>query len=69
MYLTRPLGIAALIIGLVSLGFAYHLSQAPLEQISNTLTGRYTDDTMWYIIAGAAAVIGGGLLTAMGKNA
>jgi hypothetical protein len=52
----------------VLLGFAHHLSEAPIDQISNALTGRYTDSTMWYVIAGIAAVISGGLLTAFGRR-
>jgi LPXTG-motif cell wall-anchored protein len=50
------------------LGFAYHFSEAPTDQISNALTGRYTDSTMWYIIAGIAAVVGGGFLTVSAKR-
>jgi hypothetical protein len=59
---TRPLGIAALVLGVILLGFAYHFTQAPVEQLSDTLTGRYSDTTMWYVIAGIAMVVGGGLL-------
>jgi len=64
----RSVGIAALIVGVVLLGFAYHFSQAPLDQLSNTMTGRYTDNTMWYVIAGVVAVVSGGVLTVFGKS-
>jgi hypothetical protein len=64
----RTLGIAVLVLGVVLLGFAYHFSEAPIDQISNALTGRYTDSTMWYIIAGIGAVFVGGFLTAFGRR-
>jgi hypothetical protein len=51
-----------------SLGFAYHCSEASIDRISNALTRRYTDSTMWYVIAGIAAVVSGGFLTAFGRR-
>jgi LPXTG-motif cell wall-anchored protein len=64
----RTLGIAVLILGAVLLGFGYHFSEAPIDQISNALTGRYTDSTMWYIIAGITMVATGGFLTVFAKR-
>jgi Protein of unknown function (DUF3185) len=55
------------LIGLVFLGFAYHASNAPIEQVSEAITGRYTNQTMWYLIVGIAAAVGGVLLVAFGK--
>jgi hypothetical protein len=46
----------------ILLDFAYHASNAPLDQLSNKLTGRFTAETMRYLIIGAAAAIGGVLL-------
>jgi hypothetical protein len=48
MSVNRILGLAVCVVGLVLLGFAWHASDAPLEQASETLTGSYTDQTMWY---------------------
>jgi drug/metabolite transporter (DMT)-like permease len=62
------LGIVAFAVGAVLLGFAYHASNAPLDQLSNTLTGRFTDRTMWYFVLGAAAALGGALLVLFGKR-
>jgi drug/metabolite transporter (DMT)-like permease len=62
------LGVVALAVGAVLLGFAYHASNAPLDRLTNTLTGRYSDQTMWYIVLGAAAAIGGSLLAVFGKR-
>jgi drug/metabolite transporter (DMT)-like permease len=62
------LGVAVLAVGVVLLGFGYHASNAPMDQLSNTLTGRFTDQTMWYFGLGAAATIGGALLALFGKG-
>lgn len=59
----------AVTLGAVLLGFAYHASNAPIDQITNTLTGRYTDQTMWYLAVGIAAVVGGGFLALFGRRA
>ena len=68
MSMTQILGAVALVIGLVLLGFAYHASNAPMEQVSDALTGRYTNQTMWYLIVGIAAAVGGVLLVAFGRR-
>lgn len=60
------IGAALFAIGVVLLVFAYRASNAPLDQISDTLTGHYSNQTMWYLILGVGGVIGGGLLFALG---
>jgi drug/metabolite transporter (DMT)-like permease len=67
MRMTQILGAVALVIGLVLLGLAYHASNAPMEQVSEAITGRYTNQTMWYLILGIAAAVGGILLVAFGR--
>ena len=53
------IGIALLIIGVALLIFGYNASQSPVEELSETFTGRFTDQTMLYLIGGAVAgVIG-----------
>ena len=68
MRMTQILGAVALVIGVVLLGLAYHASNAPMEQVSNAITGRFTDQTMWYLILGIAAAVGGVLLVAFGRR-
>jgi LPXTG-motif cell wall-anchored protein len=68
MRMTQILGAVALVIGVVLLGFAYHASNAPMEQVSDALTGSYTNQTMWYLILGIAAAVGGVLLVAFGRR-
>ena len=42
-------------------------SQSLGDQVTETFTGRFTDETMWYIIGGAVAVVVGGFL-ALGRK-
>jgi len=65
---TQLIGIVALAVGAVLLYFGYNASQAPIDQLSNTLTGRYTDNTMWYVIAGVAMVATGIAVTLFGRR-
>ena len=68
MNISQVSGIVFVAVGAILLGFAYNASNAPLDQLSNALTGRYSDQTMWFIVLGAAATIGGGVLVALGKR-
>ncbi len=66
---TRKIGgIVVLVLGVVLLVFAYQSSNAPVDQISSLLTGRYTDQTMWYLISGVVLALAGGLLTIFGRR-
>jgi hypothetical protein len=65
---TQFIGIIVLAVGAVLLYFGYNASQAPIDQISNTLTGRYTDNTMWYVIGGVAMVATGIAVTLFGRR-
>ena len=68
MTMHRVIGGVFLAVGLLLLGFAYNATQAPVEELSNTITGRYSSETMWYFGVGIAAVVGGGLLAAFGMR-
>jgi len=60
---TNIVGLVALAIGAVLLFFAWRGSQAPVDQMSDALTGRFTGNTMWYLLGGIAGVVAGaGLL-------
>ncbi|KAA0920690.1 DUF3185 family protein [Aquicoccus porphyridii] len=56
---SRIIGLVVLAIGGVLLFFAWRASAAPVEQVSEALTGRYSGDTMWYLLAGVAGVVAG----------
>jgi drug/metabolite transporter (DMT)-like permease len=64
--INRIVGAALLAVGVLFLVFAHRASNAPLERISDTLTGHYSNQTMWYLILGVGCAIGGGLLFALG---
>ena len=68
MSMGRIIGAVIFALGMFALFFAYNATQAPLEEISNAVTGRYSGETMWYFAAGAAAVVGGGLLVGFGSR-
>jgi hypothetical protein len=62
-------GITVIVVGLVLLGFAQHASEAPADQISDMMTGRYSDTTVTYFVIGIAAIVFGGLSIAFGRRA
>lgn len=59
---SKILGLVILVIGLVLLFFGWQSTQSLGDQVAETFTGRFTDETMWYLIAGVASVVGGGVL-------
>jgi len=68
MDLNRILGAVILVAGVIALGFAFNAFEAPIERVSETLTGHYTYNTMMYLILGGIAVVGGGLLITFGAR-
>jgi hypothetical protein len=64
----RILGVVLLVIGAVLLYFGFQATDAPLEQARESLTGDYSERTMFYLIAGGAAVIGGIALLVVGSR-
>lgn len=68
MTMNQIIGVAVFAVGVILLGFAYRSTDAPLEQLSETITGRYSNETMWYFAVGIAAAVGGGLLAAFGSR-
>lgn len=55
----KLVGVILLVVGLLLLFFGWQSSQSIGDQVSEAITGRFTDSTMWYIIAGAAATAAG----------
>ncbi len=62
----RILGFVIAAVGLVILIFGINSSQAVVEKVVEGVSGRYTEHTMWYIIGGAAMLLGGGALSLCG---
>jgi hypothetical protein len=66
--MNRTIGVAFFAVGALLLGIAYHSTNAPIEQLSEAITGRYTNETIWYFASGVVAIIGGGSLAAFGSQ-
>jgi len=61
------LGLALVVIGGILLYFGYNAANSPVEEISQTLTGRYSRETMIYLVGGAASCVVGLVLMLRGK--
>ena len=62
------LGVVLFAVGVVFLVFSYHASNSPFDQLSNTLTGRFTNETKWYLTVGIAAAVAGAALALFGRR-
>jgi hypothetical protein len=62
----RVIGIVLLVVGALLLYFGLQATDAPLEQVRETVTGDYSDNTMMYLIGGAAAAVAGAALLFFG---
>jgi hypothetical protein len=68
MPMNRLLGAVLLVVGVILLVFAYRASNAPVDQITNAVTGHFSDQTMWFVILGGVGVVAGGLMFAFGSR-
>lgn len=64
----RIVGIVLLAVGIVALLFGLNSSQAVGEKVVESVTGRFTSTTMWYLIGGIAMIVGGGALFLFGGS-
>lgn len=63
----RVAGIALLVVGVLLLFFGWQATGSMGEQMHETVMGRFTDQTMWYLIGGAASAVGGLVLLLTGR--
>jgi hypothetical protein len=63
---SRIIGLVILTIGVVLLIFGINASHSVGERISEAFTGKFTDQTTWYLVGGVAAIVGGGALCLFG---
>lgn len=59
MKTNRIIGIVLLVLGAVLIFFGLNATEAPMEELSEAVTGRYSDETMYYLIGGAVSVVVG----------
>jgi hypothetical protein len=62
----RIVGMILLVVGVGLLLFGLNAADSLTEEVSETLTGRYTDATTWYILGGLAMALVGGAITLVG---
>jgi hypothetical protein len=60
-------GIVLLAVGVVLLVVGMNASHSAADQLSNTFTGRFTRETVWYFVGGGAAALLG-LLMVVGSG-
>lgn len=65
---TQTYGLFGLILGVALLVFAIHESNTPMDQLTNALTGAYSNGTVWLFVIGVVAVLGGILVGAFGRR-
>lgn len=53
------LGLILLVVGAILLFFGWQSTQSVGDQLTEAMTGRFTDETMWFLIGGAVALIAG----------
>lgn len=59
MNTSKIIGIVLLVVGAILLYFGFNATEAPAEEIGEALTGKYSDETMMYLIGGGIAAVAG----------
>lgn len=62
----RLIGLVLFAVGIALLIFAYNASQSLGEQVTEAVSGRFTNQSMWYLFGGIAAVVSGGAMALWG---
>jgi uncharacterized protein DUF3185 len=62
----RIVGMVLLVVGVGLLLFGLNAADSLTEEVSESLTGRYTDTTTWFILGGLAMALVGGALALVG---
>lgn len=65
---TKILGLVLVVVGAILLYFGFNATESVGEQVVEGVTGRYTDETMWYLIGGGVAGVVGLVLLLFGKK-
>jgi hypothetical protein len=62
------IALVLLAVGSILLFFAFQSSQSLGDQVSEAVTGRFTDSTMWFLILGGASTVAGVGLLLFGRS-
>lgn len=63
----KIIGIVLLVVGIIAMYFGFNAANAPAGEITEALTGGYSDRTMLYLIGGAAATVVGAVMAFRGR--
>jgi hypothetical protein len=66
MSTSRIIGLVLLVVGVTLMIFGYNASQSVGERIVEGFTGHFTNQTMWFLIGGIAAIVVGAALAFWG---
>lgn len=63
----KTVGLILLVLGAILLYFGYNAATSPMEELGEAVTGRYSDETMMYLIAGGVSGIVGIFMLLRGR--
>lgn len=62
MNVQRIVGIVLIVVGVILFVVGINASDSVADRLSNFFTGHFTDTTVWYMVGGVAATVGGMIL-------
>lgn len=68
MSTNRIIGIILIIVGGGLLFFGLQATGSLTEEVHETFTGRFTDETTWYLLGGGAALVVGLIMALRGRK-
>ena len=63
MNTSKLIGIGLLVLGGILLYFGFNATNSPVEEIGEAFTGKYSDETMMYLVGGGVAAVAGLFMT------
>ncbi len=66
MSTNKIIGIVLIIVGAGLLFFGFQATGSLTEEVHETFTGRFTDETTWYLLGGGAALVVGLIMALRG---